>query len=294
MVPGSAVGDFVKHVQSMVELLDRAQQRDELAYRILDTASLATAADRAAARSLGVLKRRGWTRRDQRIWAWHRDAEGTLPRGRVSLLLRRHEDAVADLLAAAITEAGSGRKIETYGPLLRELHDAAQGFYAAARALAEERPAAQPSPERRARDSALGRVYTAIDAVRPYAQLGIFPVEPPPQVLAKSGGSGPGSAATKLTAALIAHHGYESGSCSKFDPIGVRKLAEKAGVAAGSATNYFNTRWGGYATYRRACAHPDSLHHGLAAESGEIIPRSLMGHLQFDPDDYREDGPDID
>jgi hypothetical protein len=54
----------------------------------------------------------------------------------------------------------------------------------------------------------------------------------------------PGGAPVKIVGALELHHGFDGDSCLVIEPIGVNDLADKADVAAGSVTAFFNRRLG--------------------------------------------------
>jgi len=62
-----------------------------------------------------------------------------------------------------------------------------------------------------------------------------------------------GEGQTKLTAALLIHHGYDSGWFQTEEPIGVNALARLAGVSKSTASAFFRNTFGGYAGYRKAC-----------------------------------------
>lgn len=99
----------------------------------------------------------------------------------------------------------------------------------------------------------------------------------------------PGSAQAKIEGYLCAHHGYSSGKCTNYEPLGVRKLAGEAGVAPGSVTNFFNLIFmgdpevtGGHDRYKQACHDGQKLDTSLKLLSGDMTPHVLWNSLRQD------------
>ena len=100
-----------------------------------------------------------------------------------------------------------------------------------------------------------------------------------------------GEAQAKIVAALTLHHSYQSGSCLHLEPVGVRELAQKAGVAPGSVTNFFNKQFGGpeesdgHSKYKVVCRDPSRLAESLKVLNGEFSPHLLYGRKPPGEDD---------
>lgn len=94
---------------------------------------------------------------------------------------------------------------------------------------------------------------------------------------------------TKLTGALSKHHEYENGQADDGKPpIGVRELAEAAGVSPSRATDFFNAKFndgkrGGYEKYKRLCGDKDLISHSLRILNGDLTPAILSRTLKSDP-----------
>lgn len=86
-----------------------------------------------------------------------------------------------------------------------------------------------------------------------------------------------------LVSTLLKHHQYaEDGSCLNLEPIGNNELARKAGVAASTASEFFNVKFNGgqkkgHTRYRVICRDSRQLSHSLKALSGDLIPFELYG-----------------
>jgi len=90
--------------------------------------------------------------------------------------------------------------------------------------------------------------------------------------------TGPGEAEPKIIAALIAHHGYDSGlhgNISNPEPIGVNELFKRADVASGTVSKFFQAKYGNHADYKRMCHDRDTLVTSLKILNGDLTPKLL-------------------
>ncbi|MAT68934.1 MAG: hypothetical protein CMJ58_05365 [Planctomycetaceae bacterium] len=94
--------------------------------------------------------------------------------------------------------------------------------------------------------------------------------------------TGPGDAVAKLKAALTLHHKYSNGSVKNPDPIGCRKLADKAQVSDGAASEFFKRQWGNHAKYKAACRDLPRLTSDLKLLNDEYTPRDFGDLLSGD------------
>ncbi|MEZ6141069.1 MAG: hypothetical protein R3B84_10905 [Zavarzinella sp.] len=97
--------------------------------------------------------------------------------------------------------------------------------------------------------------------------------------------NGESSTESLLLAALTLHHEYSEGGCMNHEPIGCRKLAELAGVSAGSATAFFKKHFEqkpnvGYKGYKIKCLNGQIKRFFMQLERE---PR--FSQLNFDPEE---------
>ena len=99
----------------------------------------------------------------------------------------------------------------------------------------------------------------------------------------------PGEAKTKIVAALIQHHQFDSGgegSCTNEAPIGVGQLADLADVAKSTVSEFFNEQFGdedsdgrlksGHRNYKITCRKKEKLVKALRLLQGDFKPRELL------------------
>jgi hypothetical protein len=91
-----------------------------------------------------------------------------------------------------------------------------------------------------------------------------------------------GDGETKISAALAKHHQYENNSCLNWAPIGVRELAQLAGVGNATVSRFFNNKFdngkkAGYSNYKWACQNDrNRLLGSLRILQGDVTPHMLF------------------
>ncbi len=98
-----------------------------------------------------------------------------------------------------------------------------------------------------------------------------------------------GDAEKKLIAALTAHHKYENGGCSNFEPVGVNELARNASgqqekVSSGSASAFFKKQFESHDRYKALCNKDSSeLAFAIKLMNGEVLPKALLSYGRNPP-----------
>lgn len=95
----------------------------------------------------------------------------------------------------------------------------------------------------------------------------------------------PGEAYSKLIAALTAHHQYENGNCTNFEPIGVNVLARRAKVSTSTSSKFFKDKFEGISNYQAGCRNRVNLNKSLEILNGEVLPKILFRSLPVEPAD---------
>lgn len=88
-----------------------------------------------------------------------------------------------------------------------------------------------------------------------------------------------GEARAKIIAALTQHHGYDNGSCTNLEPVGVNKLAQEIGVSKSTVSTFFKEQFDGHNKYKVACRIAGTLGNSLKMLNGELKPSVLFSSL---------------
>lgn len=88
-----------------------------------------------------------------------------------------------------------------------------------------------------------------------------------------------GEARTKIIAALTQHHGYDNGSCTNLEPVGVNKLAGEINVSSSTVSTFFKEQFQGHNKYKVACRNAGTLGNSLKMLNGELKPSVLFNAL---------------
>jgi hypothetical protein len=143
-------------------------------------------------------------------------------------------------------------------------------------------------PGRSGREAAL-QLNPPVTMVPVFAPSPPEPGHPEPRKPKRSTQRGEGR--EKLIPALLAHHKYENGGCTKFEPIGNNELARKAVVAPATASGFFKKEFAGHDKYKAMCHRSSSeLAFALRLINGDVAPHQIFSRSlpsEVEQDDER-------